>query len=330
MPTASVLAAMSRAVLDAAATLGADVPALVAEVGFDPAVLDDADGRVPLVQHLRMWELLSARGDGVEIGARLGPAAMGVVGYACAHRATVRDALAFQQRMAAVVHRDAVPALEVQGDRVVFARPISPPFAALREPVYAQAAAIVATMQALTGRPLRASFVRFPLPRPGEPAALERHFACALAWGTSRLEVGFDAAMLDLPLPRRDPRLFGYLARRAEELRARLPDDAAWAERARSEVGALLVEGEPRLAQVAQRLGVSERTLHRRLDEEGTGFAALVDEARRARALLLLEDRALSASEIAFLLGYTEPAPFFRAFKRWTGATPAAYRRART
>ena len=68
--------------------------------------------------------------------------------------------------------------------------------------------------------------------------------------------------------------------------------------------------------------------MHRRLREEATGFAALVDEARRERALLLLDDARLSASEISFLLGYAEPAAFFRAFRRWTGETPQS-RRAR-
>jgi AraC-like DNA-binding protein len=77
---------------------------------------------------------------------------------------------------------------------------------------------------------------------------------------------------------------------------------------------------------VARRLAVSDRTLHRRLAGEGTTFAALVDEARRERAQLLLEDRRLSCSEVAFLLGYAEPAAFFRAFRRWTGETPQAWR----
>lgn len=326
MSTGTVLSAMSRAVLDAAAELGADVDAIVAEAGFDRAVLDDPDGRVPIEQHLRMWAILSRRGDGVDLGARLGVQSMGVVGYAIEHGATVRDALAFLARMGAVIHRDVVPKLEVRGDRIVFSRPIAPPFAVLREPVHAQAAAMVALMSALAGRAVRAAYVTFPLPRPADPSAIERHFACPVAWGGALFEIAFDAGLLDVPLPRSDPRLFGYLARRAEELLARLPDDASWADRVRREIGALLADGEPRLAQVAQRLAVSERTLHRRLDDEGTGFAALVEEARRARAELLLEDPALSASEVAFLLGYTEPAAFFRAFKRWTGATPQAWR----
>ncbi|MFY0537543.1 hypothetical protein [Nannocystis pusilla] len=88
-----------------------------------------------------------------------------------------------------------------------------------------------------------------------------------------------------MPLPRADPQLFGYLARRAESMLAHAPIDASWADRVRREIGAALAEGEPRLQAVAKRLAVSERTLHRRLLDEQTNFIGLVEEARHARAL---------------------------------------------
>lgn len=331
MSSTSVLAALTNQVLEAAAGLGADSGAIAAEAGLDLAVLADPDGRVPVEQHLKMWEILARRGDGLAIGARLGVASMGVVGYAMQHGATVGEALAWQQRFGAIVHAGLVPQIErrrdASGDRFVFVRAMVAAFARLREPVYAQASAIAATIGALVGREVRPAFVALPLARPADPRAVEAFFACPVGWGAALLQVGFDAALLDIPLPRRDPRLFGYLARRAEELLAQLPADARWADRVRREIGALLADGEPRLSVVARRLAVSERTLHRRLVDEDTRFADLVDAARRERALLLLADRSLSASEVAFLLGYTEPAAFFRAFKRWTGETPQSWRR---
>jgi AraC-like DNA-binding protein len=326
----TILAALPKSVLEAAASLGADPAAVAAEAGFDTADLADPDARVPVELDLRLWEVLSRRGDGLAIGARLGPSSIGVVGYAAQHGATVGDAIAILDRYRTVVHVDVVPRPERRttpaGDRLVFARPVPPPFARLREPVLAQAAAIVALLRALAGRELHAVWVALPLPRPADPRPVEAFFACPVAWGAPALEVAFDAAVLDLPLPRSDERLSGYLARRADELLATLPDDARWADRARREIGLLLPEGEPRLATVARRLAVSDRTLHRRLADDGTSFAALVEEARRERAMLLLGDAHLSASEVAFLLGYAEPAGFFRAFKRWTGETPQAWR----
>ncbi|MDC0722416.1 AraC family transcriptional regulator [Nannocystis bainbridge] len=327
----SVLAAMTVQVLAAAERLGADAAAIVREAGIDPSALTDPDARVPLGPHLKMWEILSRRGDGLQIGARLGIAGLGVIGYAMQHEATVGDALAWQQRVGAVLYPGLVPQLErrrdAAGDYVVFVRAMVPAFAQLREPVLAQAASIVTMMGGIAGAGTRAAFVALPLSRPAEPREVEAHFACPVAWDAPLLQIGFAAEILEVPLPRADPQLFGYLARRTESMLAQLPADASWADRVRREIGAALAEGEPRLQAVAKRLGVSERTLHRRLLDEQTNFAGLVEEARHARAVHLLADRSLSASEVAVLLGYAEPAPFFRAFKRWTGETPQGWRR---
>ena len=72
---------------------------------------------------------------------------------------------------------------------------------------------------------------------------------------------------------------------------------------------------------------MSERSLQRRLEAEGTRFAALVDAVRKDLALRYLADPRLALGEVAYLLGFAEPSPFHRAFKRWTGTTPAAMRR---
>jgi AraC-like DNA-binding protein len=229
-----------------------------------------------------------------------------------------------------VLHPDLLPRLErrsgPEGERAVFVKAVPAPFARLREPIYALAAAMGSAIRGLSGRDVRARFVAYPLPRPRDPERHERWFGCPVSWGGAVLEVAFDAGVLALPLPRAEPRLFGYLARRVEALSGALPVAERWADRARREIGALLAHGEPRLGDVARRLAVSERTLHRRLAAEEVRFTELVDAARRERATLLLEDPRLSSSEIAFLLGYAEPAAFFRAFRRWTGATPQRWR----
>lgn len=330
----SLLAAVTAGVVEAAVSLGWDRDALIDEAGLDRALLADPDARVPLMHEIRVWEVLSRRPIGLELGERLGLAAMGVVGYAMRHGATGLEALEWLQRYRAVLHPDLIPRMErrsgPEGERIVFSKVVPPPFARLREPVYTQASATVATMRILTGRSdLRARHLRYPLPCPDDPERHERYFACPVSWGAAEFEMSFEASAFSLPLTRSDPHLFSYLARRADELLARLPDVESTAGRVRRDVGASLANGEPRLGAVARRLAMSERTLHRRLASEGASFAAIVDEVRRERAMLLLGDRRLSSSEIAFLLGFAEPATFIRAFRRWTGATPHEWRQGR-
>jgi AraC-like DNA-binding protein len=88
--------------------------------------------------------------------------------------------------------------------------------------------------------------------------------------------------------------------------------------------------GEPTLARLAARMRMSERTLQRHLGQEGTSMQALLDEARHQLSLRHLGEAKESIAEISFLLGFAEVRAFHRAFKRWTGSTPAAYRQART
>ena len=77
---------------------------------------------------------------------------------------------------------------------------------------------------------------------------------------------------------------------------------------------------------IAPRLHMSPRTLHRRLEEEGTSFRQVLTEVRRELAARHLSERRLAIGEIAFLLGFSEPSAFHRAFKRWTGHGPLSYR----
>jgi AraC-like DNA-binding protein len=91
-------------------------------------------------------------------------------------------------------------------------------------------------------------------------------------------------------------------------------------------IGEAMREGEPRLERIAAKLAVSPRTLERRLKEHRASYKDLLDDTRRRFAVAYLKDRRHSLSEIAFLLGYSEVSAFNRAFKRWTGSTPAGYR----
>ena len=324
----TVLSAMTSSVLDAARAIGLEVAALQAQAGLSNELLDDPDGRVPIERHFALWRALSEREIGLELGSHMGLSPAGVVGYAMQHGTNVGDALDWLQRYKAVLHPDVVPRLEQRSGEpplIAFVQIVPAAFAALREPVDAQAAALVASMELIAGR--RVPPVSVALPH-AAPAVLERHarvFACPITWNAAALELVFDASVLALPLARSDARLFGYLARRVEELAARLPAETV-SHAARRAIEQSLAAGEPGLGSVAKALGLSERTLHRRLSAEGTGFAQLVDDARKARALLLLEDPKLSGAEIAFLLGYGEPSTFFRAFRRWTGDTPRAFR----
>jgi AraC-like DNA-binding protein len=113
----------------------------------------------------------------------------------------------------------------------------------------------------------------------------------------------------------------------AEERLAELPEAAATTQRVRVLASRELSGGEPTAEHVASLLHMSRRTLARRLEQEGTSFRSIMDDLRRglAERYLALDD--LGMSEIAVLLGFSDPAAFHRAFRRWCGQSPSEYRR---
>jgi AraC-like DNA-binding protein len=136
----------------------------------------------------------------------------------------------------------------------------------------------------------------------------------------------FDASLAATPLPSSDPHLLALLERYATMLSVSMPSQEDFPGRVRAAVRDALSAGEPKLESVAKALALSTRTLQRRLQELETSFHKEVDAVRRDLAFGYLAQPALAPGEIAFLLGYSQPQDFWRAFRRWSGMTPQQYR----
>jgi len=168
--------------------------------------------------------------------------------------------------------------------------------------------------------------VMVPHSAPQDTKAHREFFGVEPRWGSARAELSAEPSVPRLTLVKSDPQLATLLAHNAEALLALHPDTDDIGSEVRRAVGESLGAGEPTLAAVAKRLALSERTLKRRLHEQGLTFAGLLGEVRKQRATLYLDDPKLTVSEVGFLVGYSEPSAFHRAFRRWTGKTPQAYR----
>jgi AraC-like DNA-binding protein len=131
---------------------------------------------------------------------------------------------------------------------------------------------------------------------------------------------------LETPLAGADPNLHALLRELADIMLARRANQSSFADRVRAVVARELTTRPLNAALVARRLQTSARTLARKLEAEGTSFYSLVDEARRTRALELIRERARTLDQIAQATGFAHGESFHRAFRRWTGQTPSAYR----
>jgi AraC-like DNA-binding protein len=151
------------------------------------------------------------------------------------------------------------------------------------------------------------------------------YFRCEPTFDEATSWAEFDAALLDAPVAGADPALAAMLERHARDLVAGLPTTSV-ADQVRALLAKDLAGGVPEASGAAKKLGLSERSLHRKLRDERHSYQAIVDGVRRHLAERHLAERRLPITEIAFLLGFTEASSFHRAFRRWTGRTPAAYR----
>jgi AraC-like DNA-binding protein len=187
-------------------------------------------------------------------------------------------------------------------------------------------------IRALVAAEWRLLEAAFPFPAPSEPVAREyaRVFQAPVRFSARHAGLRFARALLDAPRRNRDDRLCQALEQLArDQLEARRSSDLA-SDLVRVELLKLPADHEVRLEPIAGRLGMSRRTLQRRLEREGGSLRRIVDEVRFERARGYLSFDRLSLAEVGFLIGFAEPGAFTRAFIRWSGKTPQAYRRAAT
>ncbi len=172
--------------------------------------------------------------------------------------------------------------------------------------------------------PKRISFLHQPI---ADTAPYEAFFRCPIQFGGDAAWLAVSREDWNAPIHERDEMLYGVLSDHASMLLEARPDPDDIVSKVKAQITRDLNEGEPDRATIAENLMMSERTLQRRLSERGLTFHDVVDQVRERLARKNVAGEDLTLTEVAFLLGYSESSAFIRAFKRWTGETPRAYRK---
>jgi len=177
----------------------------------------------------------------------------------------------------------------------------------------------------VTNRDLRPLAFELRFPPPADLQSYQDAFKCPLCFNAPVNALLFAPTDVTLPLPTANAELAGVHERIASEHLQRL-DHAQTCHQTRAVIIRHLQDGEPRRPKIAAVLGISERTLQRRLTAEGTSFQLLLDDTRRELARHYLGQRTVSLADIAYLLGFSDQSSFFRAARRWFGSSPRDYR----
>ena len=274
----------------------------------------------------RAIELSGDRLLGIKLGMRLDMVSLGILGYALMTSATVGDVLKLLVRY----KRAVLPSMRI--DLIDYAGSVQLRSAAAQVPqaleqFYKDAlyTGLVTNLDVLTDNHAATAILELDYGKPEDCALYESVFGSNIQFNSSRCGLTFDANSLAVAISTSDPVAQDIFQRECDRILANDKHLGMVSERVKQALLSSRSEF-PTSAAVAQQMHMSESTLQRRLAKEGTRFQELLDQVRYRLALEYLQGTQLPVSEIAALLGFSNPANFRRSFKRWSAATPAQMR----
>lgn len=327
-----MLAVSSAALLDACANRGVEPAPLLAAAGVTGDALRDPAARITTASAAALWRLAFERCTAPALalhaaeGLRFG--AYRVLDYLIATAHTIGSA--FEQLAAhfALVNSGMRLSLD-PAPRGTWLR-VGLPAPAMPAYVEYTLAAIYLRVRASTTLAFAPLAVELAFPAPRHRDEHARVFGCPVRCDAARSGLLIGREVWHAPNPQRDPALFAVLDRHARQLASQLGADHGYADQVRAAIRDQLGRGDLSLRAIARRLATSTRSLQRHLELEGIAYHDLMETTRSAEAQAHLRDHRLSVSEVAARVGFVQPSSFTRAFLRWTGQTPRAYRRAIT
>jgi AraC-like DNA-binding protein len=299
------------------------------EAGLDPMLMKDSRSRYSEERLQVVWakaaELIEDRCFGLRVAEVWYPTDLHALGHAFQASSTLRTALQRLARYVHVVDHAVGFSLVSDGERLSIALVTDSPKTPAEED--ASWALVVGLCRTAGGEQLNPTEVRLKHRELGCQDAYERFFRCSVLLGMNESAIAFARADVDRPLPARNREI----ARANDRILSEFLADLRQLDligRVKTAISLELPSGTPHDETIAKAVFMSARTLRRKLAAEGTSYSQLLDAVRSELAKQYVADGARSLSEITFLLGFSELSAFSRAFKRWTGQTPSAFREA--
>jgi AraC-like DNA-binding protein len=324
-----------RDILRYAASKGADLDKLCAAAGISTTMLNLPDSLVSGAVVQRAWQVAIEESEDSDLGLHLGevvhPSYLGLLGFAMLSCETLGDAIERLMRYWKLLsnatticlhRRQTLAVLEMSVVNIPGNYTLQEP----RQPLEVSFSSMLAIARSLTGRDLPLTEVAFTYPAPARTREHERIFSKRPRYLAEANILSFKSEALHWPVLQANPELLAMFDQQiAERLTA---DPESLVDKVRHEFSRRLGADVPDLPSVARNLNMSNRALQRDLRASGTSFREILDGFRKDLALHYLKNKSTSIAELSFFLGFSEPSVFHRSFRKWTGITPQAFRRA--
>ena len=307
--------------------------------GVNPAPLFKAKGVVPelmtnpqtrfrLDTVRSLWQkAVEITGDeclGIKAGEHWHPSQFGALGYAWLASSTLRSALNRASKHMRIINDIRSVQLDETPAGIVYTLDFQHGADITGTDDEVHLAVLISLCRANYGNHLNPVTVTFTHQAPTYPDVHSSHFRCPVVFCAETTSITLPVEAIDQPLPGGNPTLARMNDQVITSYLSYL-DKSMFTQRVKALVIDQLSSGDLHIKKFADVLAVSVRTLQRRLDDEGTNFADILEETRREIAVKYVREKNLSMKEISFLLGFSEEAAFSRAFKRWTGHAPTAH-----
>jgi AraC-like DNA-binding protein len=329
----TVGAGFARGLFEFAVSRGADRAALHAASGITPEAFADQDGRIPMMNYVALMRAgVKLSGDpalALHYGEAVNISEVSIVGLVGRASKTMGEALQQLNRyVRLVVEAEAAPASDrfqrmedAEGFWIVDTRLNANSFPELTESAFAQLVCHTREFGHAASRPM-VQEVHVTHARPDHWQEYERVLRAPTVFSSTRNAMRVDPEWTTYSVARDTPYVFNLLKERADALLADLEASKTMRARVEALVLPILHTGDTGVDSVARKLGVSRQTLARRLSEEETTYEKTLDALRHRMALHYLDGRKTTIIETAYLVGFSDPSAFSRAFKRWTGKSP--------
>jgi AraC-like DNA-binding protein len=305
---------------------------LLREVGLEPEAIEDPVLRIPYADMMMLSEravdITKDDAFGLHVGEQVNQTEYGLVGYAVITSATLEEALRSMVRYVPIWTNVGAFGLDVDGATAIFQWKYARcPLPEVRQDCEMTMAAVARFNRLTKGAEWKPREVWFQHRKPRHTGEHARIFGAPVRFGMPMNALLLHSEALSLRLIHADAWVHEILTTEAERVLAKGYDDGSVSQRVSAFVRDRLGEGDFSLEAASRHFGVGERTLQRRLKEESVSYREVIDRARRELARHLLLSGDATPVEIASALGFCEASVFYRAFQKWYGVTPQAYRR---
>jgi AraC-like DNA-binding protein len=324
---------LSRLAIARLERAGVPVAPFLKRVGLTPELIADPEARLSVQSQVALLDEAAAalKDDciGFTLARDFDPRDLGLLYYVMASSQTLGEALRRLARYSKITNEAVVFAYREANSLIVSLSYSGVPRHSDRHQIEFCMFAVVRICRLLTGRHIVPQHVMIAHHRSGDTHDMARFVGTKIQFGTGADEFALNVDTRELPLIHSDNRLNDMLLKYCELALAHRRDDLSQLRtKVENAISSLLPHGRVLVGDIAHPLGMSRRTLERKLSEEGLNFTEVIQQLRRDLAVRYLNERNLHVSKIAWLLGFREVSSFTHAFKRWTGKTPSQMRTA--